>query len=363
MVNVSERIRHSVIQYRNNNRRRAMYALALILMIFVISVFSLSISRVDISFVEALEVVWDHVTGNLPSRAEDYDQWWIDQVVINDNAPRTIAGICVGGILAVCGAVMQSITRNPLTDPYTLGISSAALFGVTVSIVFGISVIPGAQGATAQIVNAFLFALIPAFAIVVISSFKRSSATMMILIGIAVMYMFNAFTTFVKFNAEAEQIHEIYEWSLGTLVNVDWTSLAPLVATLAALLLAMMLLANRINVVGQGDKVATSLGENTVRVRLVCFVIISMTTAVAVCYTGTIGFVGLVAPHVARLFVGSNNKILIPTSLIVGALMVVGADCIVRLLPNVLPVGVITALIGSPLFLYFLYIQRKKSIW
>lgn len=362
-MTTSDRVRESVRGYRRSNRRRAIYLLILVAAIAVISVFSLSISRIDISFTQALEIVWNHITGDLPSRAEDYDAWWTDQVVVNDNAPRTIAGICVGGILAICGAVMQSVTRNPLTDPYTLGISSAALFGVTVSIVFGISVIPGADGPVAQIANAFLFALMPAFAVVVISSFRKSSATMMVLIGIAIMYMFNAFTTFVKFNAEAEQIHEIYEWSLGTLVNVDWSSLMTLVVTMAVLLIAMLLLSNRINVLGSGDRVATSLGENSVRVRLLCFTVISMATAVAVCYTGTIGFVGLVAPHVARLFVGSNNKVLIPTSMVIGALMVVGADCIVRLLPQVLPVGVITALIGSPLFLYFLYMQRRKSTW
>lgn len=359
----SEWVRESVRGYRRSSRRRAMYLLVLLAAIAAISVFSLSISRIDISFMQALEIVWNHVTGDLPSRTDDYGAWWTDQVVVNDNAPRTIAGVCVGGILAICGAVMQSVTRNPLTDPYTLGISSAALFGVTISIVFGISVIPGVDGSIAQISNAFLFALIPAFAIVLISSFRKSSATMMVLIGIAIMYMFNAFTTFVKFNAEAEQIHEIYEWSLGTLVNVDWSSLLTLMVTMALLLVAMLLLSNRINVLGSGDRVATSLGEDSVRVRLLCFTIISMTTAVAVCYTGTIGFVGLVAPHVARLFVGSNNKILIPTSMVIGALMVVGADCIVRMLPQVLPVGVITALIGSPLFLYFLYIQRRKSTW
>ena len=362
-MTTSDWVRESVRGYRRSNRRRAIYLLILVAAIAVISVFSLSISRIDISFTQALEIVWNHMTGNLPSRVEDYDAWWTDQVVVNDNAPRTIAGICVGGILAICGAVMQSVTRNPLTDPYTLGISSAALFGVTISIVFGISVIPGADGSVAQIANAFLFALIPAFAIIIISSFRKSSATMMVLIGIAIMYMFNAFTTFVKFNAEAEQIHEIYEWSLGTLVNVDWSSLMTLVVTMAVLLVAMLLLSNRINVLGSGDRVATSLGENSVRVRLLCFTMISMATAVAVCYTGTIGFVGLVAPHVARLFVGSNNKVLIPTSMVIGALMVVGADCIVRLLPQVLPVGVITALIGSPLFLYFLYMQRRKSTW
>lgn len=349
--------------YRVSGRRRAMTAIILMLLIFAICVYSLSISRVDISFMQALGVVMDHITGNIPSRAEDYGAWWIDQVVVNDNAPRTIAGVCVGAILAICGAVMQSVTRNPLTDPYTLGISSAALFGVTLSVVFGFCAVPGLHGTAAQIVNAFLFAMIPALAIVLISSFRRTGSTVMILIGIATMYMFNAFTTFVKFNAEAEEIHEIYEWSLGTLVKVDWSSLGLLIGAFAFILVLMMVMSNRINVLCAGDKASVSLGESPVRIRIVCFAIISVATAVAVCFTGTIGFVGLVGPHVARLFVGSNSKVLIPTSAIVGALMVVGADCLVRLLPNVLPVGVITALIGSPLFLYFLYLQRKRSTW
>lgn len=359
----SDRVREGVRSYRAGGRRRTLYALILVLIIAVICVFSLSISRVDISFVQALEIIWNHITGDVPSRAEDYSAWWIDQVVTNDNAPRTIAGICVGVILAVSGAIMHSVTRNPLTDPYTMGISSAALFGTTISIVSGICIIPWLDGSAAQIANAFVFALIPALAVVIVSGFKRTTPTMMILIGIAVMYMFNAFTTFLKFNAEAQEIQEIYEWSLGTLSKVGWSDLLPLCAAAVVLLAVALVLARRIDVVSTGDNTAKALGENPTRVRLVCFVMISVATAVAVCFTGTIGFVGLVAPHVARLFVGSNNRMLIPTSAIVGALMVVGADCLVRMLPNVLPVGVITALIGSPLFLYFLYMQRKRSAW
>ena len=359
----SDFVKDGVRKYRAAGRRRLLYSAALIVLIFVICVFSLSISRIDISFSQAMQVVWNHITGNVPSRSEDYLAWWTDYVVVNDNAPRTIAGVCVGIVLAVSGAVMQSITRNPLTDPYTIGISSAALFGVTVYIISGICIVPFLDGYSGQIANAFAFSLIPAFAIVAVSTFKKTSSTMMILIGIAIMYMFNAFTTFLKFNATEEDLQEIYEWSLGTLTSAGWGAVGPLIAISIILIVVMLLMSNRVNVIAAGDKEAVSLGESPVRVRIVCFVMISVATAVAVCYTGTIGFVGLVAPHIARLFVGSNNKVLIPASALIGALMVVGSDCIVRMLPTVLPVGVITALIGSPLFLYFLYKQRKKSVW
>lgn len=363
MAMASDYVRNSIKAYRRAGRRRWLYAAILIAVIFVVSVSSLSISRVDISFMQAMDVIRNHLTGDVPIRSEDYLGWWIDQIVINDNAPRTICGICVGVLLAVAGAVMQSVTRNPLTDPYTIGISSAAMLGVTISIVYGICIIPVLEGYSGQIANAFVFALVPSIAIIVVSSFKRTTSTMMILIGIAIMYLFSAITTFIKFNAAEEDLQEIYEWSLGTLSSTDWNSVWPLIASAIIVTAVMMILASRINVLSTGDAEATSLGENPILVRIVCFVMVSVGTAVAVCYTGTIGFVGLVAPHIARLFVGSNNKVLIIFSALVGALMMVGSDCIVRMLPTVLPVGVVTALIGSPLFLYFLFKQRKKNVW
>ncbi|MBO4797300.1 MAG: iron ABC transporter permease [Candidatus Methanomethylophilaceae archaeon] len=340
-----------------------LFVLIFIAAVFFVCVLSLTISRIDITFVQAMEVIYNHITGVIPDRKEDYAGWWIDQVITNDNAPRTICGVCVGAVLAISGAVMQSITRNPLTDPYTIGISSAAMFGVTITVVYGICAIPGLAGEEGKIVNAFVFALIPSAAIVFVSSFKKVSPTMMVLIGIALMYMFSAFTTFIKFNAESEKLQEIYEWSLGTLSKTDWGSVAVISSVFVLILVSMVILANRINVINAGEKESVSFGENPVRIRLVCFVIISLATAASVCYTGTIGFVGLVAPHIARLFVGSNCKILIPASAILGGLMVVGSDCIVRSISVDLPVGVITALIGSPLFIYFLFRQRRKAIW
>ncbi len=360
---MSDKVEEGVREYRRKDKRRVMVSLVLIALIFLICVYSLSVSRVDISFAQALEAIWNHITGDVPVKSENYKEWWIDTVIVKDNAPRTICGVAVGAILAISGAVMQSITRNPLTDPYTIGISSAALLGMAVVVVFGVCIIPTVTGVTAYIANAFVFSLIPVAVIMMVSSVKRMSSTMMILVGIAMMYMFNAFTTFIKFNAEAEQVHEIFEWSLGTLTGVSWDAVLILIVTSIILTILMLVLANRINVVASGEKESITLGENPTRVRLICLLIVSISTAVAVCFTGSIGFVGLVAPHVARLFVGSNCKALIPSSAIIGAMMVVGADVIVRSLPTVLPVGVVTALIGSPLFLYFLYMQRKKAVW
>lgn len=353
-------VHEGVGKYKAMNRRRAACALIITMVTALISIYSLSVSDFNITFTEAFTCLFNYIKG-VPT--SNYIEWIMTDIVINDNAPRTICGIAVGGSLAVSGAVIQSITRNPLTDPYTIGISSAAMFGVTIAVILGIEVLPAAMGDAAIIANAFVFSLIPSAVIIFVASFKKISPTMMILIGIALMYMFSAFTTFLKFNATDEALAEIFKWSLGTMAGTDWSSVAPVTLTFILLGVVMMILANRINVLSAGENMSTALGVDPVRLRVVCFIVVSIATAVAVCFTGTIGFVGLVAPHIARLFVGSNSKVLIPVSALIGALTILGADCIVRLLPGGLPVGVITALIGSPLFLYFLYRQRKTATW
>ncbi len=357
---ITDYIKGSVKAYRRALSKKLFYYALLTVVLIVISLYSLSISKLGISFSEVLDAIWNHVTGMVPDRNTQYIDWWIDRNVVANGA-RTVCGICVGAILAACGAVMQTITRNPLTDPYTIGVSSAALMGVTVSVIMGVAVVPGLSGDSVKIVNAFVFAMIPSFVILFLASMKRLSSTMMVLVGIAMMYMFNAFTTFLKYNAESEQLDEIYRWSLGTLTKTDWDSAYALIPVTIATLVILMIFANSLNVLGTGDNVAKGLGVNPSRVRIGSFVLISAVTSVAVCYTGTIGFVGLVAPHISRLFVGSDNKLLVPLSMLIGGIMVVGADILVRWIPQDLPVGVITAVIGSPLFLFFLYKQRMKS--
>ncbi|MBR2254239.1 MAG: iron ABC transporter permease [Candidatus Methanomethylophilaceae archaeon] len=351
-------ISENVAHYRSTNRRRALYIVAIIAVIVVLSIFSVSRSTLSISFFQAYDLIVKHIMG---TPLDGYMEELRTTIIFDYNMPRTLGAILVGASLAISGAVMQSITRNSLTDSYTIGISSAAMLGVTIGIVYDVCIIPVLSGDLAAIFNAFIFALIPSAAIIVISSFKKMSPTMMILIGIGIMYMFSAFSTFIKFNADAEDLQRIYEWGVGTLTDVHWPAILPMVAGTVIISVLGMVLANRINVLGSGENMSLALGVKPVITRIICFLGISVATGICVCFTGTIGFVGLVAPHIARLFVGSDNKILIPTSAVLGALLILGSDVLVRMLPGGLPVGVITALIGSPIFLVILYRQRRNA--
>ena len=352
-----------VAEYRAKAHKRALWIFVFIAIVAVIAVYSLSVDKFGISMDDVIAFLSNHISGNIPEKSADYMAWMTDKRIMDSTVPRTIGGIGVGATLAICGAMMQSITRNPLTDPYTIGISSAALFGVAISISYGICIIPIVNGDSdaSMIINAFVFAMVPALAIIFVSPFKKMSPTMMILVGIGLMYMFSAFTTFIKYNSEAEDLHEIYEWSIGTLSRMDLADSYPILIGFILILIFGMVVANKINVMTAGDNMSKSLGVNPIRLRVICFMVMSVATAICVCFTGSIGFVGLVAPHIARLFVGSDNKILIPTAAVVGALLVLVSDVAVRLLPGALPVGTITALIGSPLFIYILYRQRKNA--
>lgn len=343
--------------YHRKRPMRIFITLVLIVATIAIGIYSLCANDFDITFQEAWQAVWHRIVGIKP---ETYIDRMIDKIAIEYNAPRAFAAVFVGTTLAISGVVMQTVTHNPLAEPYTIGISSAALLGVTLSIVFGFSVIPGLTGDVAIASSAFLFALIPAMAIVAVSSFKKMSPNMMILIGIGMMYLFSSITTFIKFNASDEKLEKIYIWSLGTLSETTWQELVPMLIATLVVFFGFLILASRINVMMAGDKVCLSLGVNPVHLRIACFLLVSMGVAVMVCFTGTLGFVGLVAPHIARLFTGNNNKILIPVSAVIGSLLVLSGDVIVRSIPGGLPVGVVTALIGSPLFIFFLFRERKK---
>jgi len=345
-------------EYFAKRKMQVIVVIALLAVLFVMEIYSLSVNSFTVTFEESIQVIINRINGVEP---QTYVDKMIDYVVMEVDMPRAIGAIAIGTILAVSGAVMQTVTRNPLAEPYTIGISSAALFGVTISIALGISLIPGLSKDVATPANAFIFAMIPAIAIVVATTFRRLTPNMMVLIGIGMMYVFSAFTTLIKFNASEESLQEIYIWSLGTLTKVGWSDIPPLMITAAITLIGFFLLSKQINILMAGDNVCQSLGVNPFRLRIICFILVSFGVAVCVCYSGTIGFVGLVAPHITRLFTGNNNRILIPLSAIAGTLLILLGDIIVRMLPGGLPAGVITALIGSPLFLYFLFRQRANK--
>lgn len=345
-------------EYHSKRLLRISITIALFIVLFTMLIYSLSVNNFKVTFEESITVIINRIKGVVPTT---YIDKMIDYVVMEDNAPRAVAALEVGTILAISGAVMQTLTRNPLAEPYTIGISSAAMFGVTISVALGISLIPGLEKDVATGANAFIMAMIPAVAIVITTTFRRLSPNMMILIGIGMMYLFTSITTLIKFNASEEALQEIYIWSLGTLGKVSWESTIPLGLAAGFLFIFFLLVSKKINVIMAGDDICQTLGVNPFHLRIICFVVVSFGVAIAVRYTGTIGFVGLVAPHITRLFTGNDNRLLLPISALAGTLLISAGDIVVRMLPGGLPAGVITALIGSPLFLFFLFKQRRNN--
>ena len=334
--------------------RKWMFIILCIVVTVIVAGYSMTVGNYHLGIVRSYEVLWEHLTGNITNATDDYVVW-------NLRAPRVFLGIVAGVALGAAGAVMQSILRNPLADPYTTGISSGASFGATLALGLGLSIV----GNTYAIVfNAFIFALIPMVVIILVSQMKSSSPTTMIMAGIAVMYIFNAFSTVIKLWSSEETLSSICAWSVGSIDTNNWDGVRIMTPIVTAGMVVLLLLSRRLNVLSTGDESARSIGVDAGQLRIICLLLVSLITASAVSFTGLIGFVGLVCPHIARMIIGSDNRYLIPASAAFGAALLLVADCIGRIViaPATIQVGVITAFIGAPLFLY-LIIKQKKEVW
>lgn len=269
--------------------------------------------------------------------------------------PRVLMAIFVGGGLAVVGVTMQALVRNSLADPYLLGISSGASVGAVLVIGWGAFAFAGVY---AVAVGSFLCALLAFLLVFAIA--QRGGHVIpqrLILAGLAVSYLFSGVTSFITLTSENRQLAgQVLAWMLGSLARADWIDL-----TLPALVLALgtgylVLQARALNALLMGEETAAALGIEVQRLRQRIFVVISLITGVMVAVSGAIGFIGLMIPHVVRLLVGSDHRRVLPLSLLVGAICLVWVDVVARtaFAPTELPVGVITALLGGPFFLWLM---------
>ena len=275
--------------------------------------------------------------------------------------PRIAVGIIAGAGLAVAGVVMQSTLLNPLADPYTTGISSGASFGATIAMTMGVTV---ATGQYAIVLNAFIFSLVPMFVIMAVAKIKNSSPTVMIMAGIAVMYIFNACTTVMMLWANPNDLQAVYEWQVGSVSRVTWDQVPIMFVVVLIGIIVMQLLSKKLNVLATGEDSANALGVNATQLRMINLLVVSLVSASIVSFTGLIGFVGLVSPHIARIFIGSDNRYLIPCSAVLGSAFIVGADLVGRVIvaPATLQVGVVMAFLGGPMFLW-LIMRKKSQVW
>ena len=281
-------------------------------------------------------------------------------IVWNLRLPRITMAIVAGAGFAVSGAAMQGILRNPLVSPFTIGISSGAGFGASLAIVMGVGFVE--SGKYLIIGNAFFFSLLSACLVYGVARLKGVSPETLILGGIALMYLFSASTSMLQYIANEHQLQGVVFWLFGSLASATWNNLAIVTLVLLVCLPLLMKYSWDLNALATGDEVAMSLGINAGRVRLVIMLLSSLITATIICFTGIIGFVCLVAPHITRMIIGSDHRFLIPFASIIGALLLLAADTVGRTVfaPTELPVGIVTAFIGVPMFLYLLITKRRQ---
>ncbi|GHB15102.1 FecCD family ABC transporter permease [Salinicola rhizosphaerae] len=285
-------------------------------------------------------------------------------VVIWDiRLPVALMAIVVGMSLASAGAEMQTILNNPLADPFTLGVSAAASFGAALAIVLGIGLFPGAE-ALLTTLNAFIMAMLASLLIWLVSRLRGVSVQTMVLMGIALMFFFNALLGVLQYVASEQSLQQLVFWSLGSLSRASWPKVGIAVAALVLTLPVFFIAGWRLTALRMGDLQARAMGVNVARLRLLVLLCSSLLAATAVAFVGTIGFIGLVGPHIARLLVGEDQRVFLPMSALTGALLMSLTSIASKtIIPGVLlPIGILTALIGLPFFVS-LILKSRREVW
>lgn len=284
-------------------------------------------------------------------------------IVLNVRLPRIVMGVLVGAMLAAAGATYQAVFRNPLADPYLLGVSAGAGLGVTVAIVFG-ATLGLTLGGVGVIIAAFVGGAVAVACTYLVSTGvgRDTDPTTVVLAGVAVAAFASAAQTYIQ-QRNIDTIQRIYTWMLGSLNSTTWSSIIALAFPVVLCCVILLLSTRVLDVMTLGDDEATALGANPQLIRLILVAVATLGTAAVVSVSGLIGFVGIVIPHAVRLVVGPAHARLVPLTMIWGAIFMVCADAIGRtvLAPAELPVGVITAFVGAPFFLFILRRHRGRN--
>jgi iron complex transport system permease protein len=342
------------------SRRVSHWKLIVIILTVVLTltiILSLNVGYAQIPFSTVLKILAKRMpfVGNLVDLSNvPYVE---ETIIIQIRMPRIIAGALVGAALATAGVMFQGIFKNPMADPYILGVSAGAAVGASLAIVLRIGVT--LMGVSAVPILAFVGSLIAVFVVYNISRVgPRVPVTSLLLSGIAVSIFLSAIVAVLQVIA-GEKLQIIVFWLMGSFSYVEWKDVWPILPLICLGTVATYFYARDLNILALGEETAQHLGVDVERVKKLLLIFGSLVTAAAVSVSGLIGFVGLIIPHMTRIVIGPDHRILLPTSLIVGATFLVICDAVARVIvsPVELPVGVITALSGGP---FFIYLLRKK---
>lgn len=345
-------------QYESSNRKKYLILAASIVVMVALGLYFVTIGVADTSFTQVLQAVAAWAGGRLGEgeHAAAY------KIIVLMRLPRIVIAVIAGIGLAVSGVAMQAVTRNPLVSPFTMGISSASAFGASMCIVFGTGMFFKSE--IGIICCAFLSATVCIMVVYGISSRAGMGPETVVLTGIALNYLFSALTSTIEFFAQEHKLAAVVQWTFGTFNGTVWRDV--LFSGLFVLACSVLIMANylKLNAMASGeDELVKSLGVNPERVRAVmCLASVFMTAAV-ISFTGVIGFVGLVAPHIARLLVGNDHRFLIPFSAVTGSMLLMVSDAIGKtiLSPVSIPVGIVVSFLGVPLFINLILKGRRRN--
>jgi len=276
--------------------------------------------------------------------------------------PIALMAVVVGAALAVAGAQMQTILNNPLASPFTLGISAGASFGAALALAFGVTLIPAAIEYVVPI-NAFVVAMLTALLIHLLSMRRGVTVQTIVLLGIALVFTFNALLALIQYFASEQALAAVVFWTMGSLTKATWPKFW---ITLAVVVIVLPLFFRRswaLTAMRLGDAKAESFGIKISRVRLETMLLVSLLAAIPVAFVGTVGFIGLVGPHIARMLIGEDQRFFLPASALSGALILSASSIVSKsLIPGtIIPIGIVTSLVGIPFFISLILRNQRQS--
>lgn len=331
--------------------RRRLLLLTISVLTLLCFLADLSLGQAHYSPTQVLTALWD---SQAPLSV---------QVILWDiRLPVALTALVVGASLSVAGVQMQTVLGNPLASPFTLGLSAAASFGAALGLILGVSILPASAVSFAIPANAFLVSMLAALFIYRLSQKRGITTEMIVLLGTTLVFTFTALLEALQYVAPDQALSAVVFWTMGSLSRSNWLKLAIMSGILLTVSLIFARHAWALTALRLGEARASSLGVPVARLRLKGILLASLLASVCVSFVGTIGFVGLVGPHIARLLVGEDQRFLLPASALCGACMLSAASVLSKTLVQgqALPIGIVTSLVGVPLF--FILILRTRKV-
>ncbi|WP_032122979.1 FecCD family ABC transporter permease [Clostridium amazonitimonense] len=346
--------------YKEFIKKKKFILVILIALTLFTMMFSISIGSMKFTFKQVLVAIFGDIFG---LQSEEMTQY----VILSIRFPRVMLAVISGMALGAAGAVMQGILRNPLASPYTLGVSSGAAFGAAIAIVMGKSIFGLKLVQTSPFLiafNAFVFGAFSLALVYLIGKIKGATTTILLLSGVAVGSLFSAGISVLKYFSNNEALRNLDLWLMGGFWGANLKNIKILSPVILLCFIILIKYSSDINALSMGEDIAKTLGVNVKRTILLTLITVTFMASATIAFSGVIGFVGLIAPHISRNILGSDNKYLIIGSAFVGALLLLLSDTLARTIisPIEIPVGIVTSLIGAPFFIYIL-VKKDKKHW